>query len=85
VSKRNPDEAKRNPGGRHKERFRISQNSGVPEFCQYQLRKSETSDLRRSCGLRLLSGRRPFPKNAIKYRHDLSALDEALFYSCASF
>jgi hypothetical protein len=24
----------------------IPQNSGVREFCQYQLRKSETSDLR---------------------------------------
>jgi hypothetical protein len=26
---------------------RIPQNSGVPEFCQYQLRRSETSDLHR--------------------------------------
>jgi hypothetical protein len=26
---------------------RIPQNSGVPEFCQFQLRKSETCDLHR--------------------------------------
>jgi hypothetical protein len=49
-SKRSPDGAKRNPGfSRQMPHFRRTPSSAI-----VNLRKSETSDLRRSCGLRSL-------------------------------